>query len=261
MRRSRSKESLWGTSCPVVCPGYVIWCFLPRCLFAKLADVKLMRPDAGRVLCFAPHPDDEVIGPGGALCLHRRQGDDVRVVVATDGTAGDPDGHYGEEGYEELRRQESRRGLGVLGVSDVVFWGQPDSCVLSEIDLEMVAQMAAKEVEEYGPGIVYLPWELEGNSDHAALHGAVGKALERVGFRGVAYGYEVWNAMVPDVILDITEVADTKRKALKCYESQLRYTDYEHVIFGLHAYRSLVHDKGRGFCEAYRVVRSAAEKS
>ena len=77
----------------------------------------------------------------------------------------------------------------------------------------------------------------------------------------MAYGYEVWNAMVPDVILDITEVADTKRKALKCYESQLRYTDYEHVIFGLHAYRSLVHDKGRGFCEAYRVVRSAAEKS
>ncbi len=216
---------------------------------------KRQLPDAGRVLCFAPHPDDEVIGPGGALCLHRGQGDPVRVVVATDGSAGDPDRHYGEEAYTEMRREESRQGLAVLGVEDVVFWGQPDSCVLSDSDLEMATQMAAKEIEAFQPGVVYLPWEQEGNSDHAALHSAVAEALERCKFAGAAYGYEVWNAMVPDIILDITAVADTKRKALRCYQSQLRYTDYEHVIFGLNAYRSLVHVDGKGFCEAYRVVR------
>ena len=36
----------------------------------------------GRVLAFAPHPDDEVAGPGGCLALHARAGDPVRVVVA-----------------------------------------------------------------------------------------------------------------------------------------------------------------------------------
>jgi len=31
--------------------------------------------------------------------------------------------------------------------------------------------------------------------------------------------------------------------------------DYEHVILGLNAYRSLVHGKGRGWAEAFRMVR------
>jgi LmbE family N-acetylglucosaminyl deacetylase len=41
-----------------------------------------------RVLVFAPHPDDEVLGCGGALALHARRGDHVRVVVVSDGGAG-----------------------------------------------------------------------------------------------------------------------------------------------------------------------------
>ena len=65
---------------------------------------------AGRVLCFAPHPDDEAAGPGGALCLHRKQGDPVRVVVATDGSAGDPDGRYEPEEYKRLRTTLIERG-------------------------------------------------------------------------------------------------------------------------------------------------------
>ncbi|MFN9705442.1 MAG: PIG-L deacetylase family protein, partial [Planctomycetota bacterium] len=45
------------------------------------------RVPAGRVLAFAPHPDDEVAGPGGVLAMHADQGDAVRVVVATVGTS------------------------------------------------------------------------------------------------------------------------------------------------------------------------------
>ena len=35
----------------------------------------------GRVLVFAPHPDDEVAGPGGTLARHVAAGDPVRVVT------------------------------------------------------------------------------------------------------------------------------------------------------------------------------------
>ncbi|MFK7743149.1 MAG: PIG-L deacetylase family protein, partial [Planctomycetota bacterium] len=54
------------------------------------------KPPHGRVLVFAPHPDDEVAGPGGILALHQQNGDAVRVVVTTDGTNGDPDGLLGD---------------------------------------------------------------------------------------------------------------------------------------------------------------------
>jgi LmbE family N-acetylglucosaminyl deacetylase len=216
-------------------------------------------PPAGRVLCFAPHPDDEVIGPGGVLCMHRRQGDPVRVVLATDGVSGDPDGAFSADGYAELRRDESRRGLAELGVDDVGFWGYPDACIVTDADLEALADRAVDELRRFRPDVVYLPWEGESNSDHRALHLGVLRGLVQVEFTGFALGFEVWTPMPPDLLIDITAVADAKRRAIHAYRSQLHYVDYEHVIFGLHAYRSLQFRRGRGFSEAFRIVAGDAE--
>src|SRR5687767_8694767 len=38
-----------------------------------------------RVIVIAPHPDDEAIACSGTILLHARSGDDVVVVIATDG--------------------------------------------------------------------------------------------------------------------------------------------------------------------------------
>ena len=74
-------------------------------------------PLSGRVLCLAPHPDDEAAGPGGALVKHRRQGDPVRVALATDGIAGDPDGRYDQATYAEGGRPS-------VGIAYVLVNGQ-----------------------------------------------------------------------------------------------------------------------------------------
>ena len=39
-----------------------------------------------RVLVLAAHPDDEVLGMGGTIAVHTDAGDDVRIVVVTDGS-------------------------------------------------------------------------------------------------------------------------------------------------------------------------------
>ncbi len=208
-------------------------------------------PPAGRVLCFVPHPDDETIGPGGALALHVAQGDQVRVAIATDGTAGDPDGHFPAEGYAARRRGEARAALQELGVEDVTFWGYPDNQVVQPADLEGVTLRAVQELEASRPEVVYLPWPGERNGDHRALAAGVCAALGRIGFAGTALGYEVWTPFDPDAVLDITAVVERKRAALRRHVTQLRYVDYEHVILGLNAYRSLLHGGGRGYHEGF----------
>jgi len=212
----------------------------------------------GRVLVFAPHPDDEIAGPGGCLALHALARDPVRVVVVSSGSAGDPDQLYDQTTYADLRQRESRAGLHELGVDDAAYWGLPDNCVLSEADLEYGRQLAAAAIRDFTPDLIYLPWECEGHPDHHALYLVVTAAMARTGYRGEARGYEVWNAMVPDLVVDITAVADRKRAAIRAHQSQVRYVDFEHSILGLNAYRSMVHAKGRGHCEAFRRIPAKA---
>ena len=91
-----------------------------------------------RLLVFAPHPDDETLGAAGLMRQARKRGDDVRVVIITNG-----DGFRisaAQEFHEltvspkdfvrygNLRQGEARTALGVLGIpSDHIFFlGYPD---------------------------------------------------------------------------------------------------------------------------------------
>lgn len=211
----------------------------------------------GRVLAFAPHPDDEVAGPGGVLAMHAAQGDAIAVVIATDGVGGDPERRHDPAEFVRTRRAESRAGLALLGVHDVQFQGFPDGHVLSPVDLEHATQRALEAMRTFRPDVVYLPWEHDGHVDHHALHLVVTRALDRAAFAGLALGYEVWNAMVPDVVVDITAVFDRKIAAMRAHTSQIAYTRYDHCLGGLAAYRSLQHLHGQGHGEAFRCVRGA----
>ena len=40
-----------------------------------------------------------------------------------------------------------------------------------------------------------------------------------------------------------------------CHQSQIDYVRFDHCMLGLNAYRSLIHARGRGYGEAFRIVR------
>lgn len=91
-----------------------------------------------RLLVFAPHPDDETLGAAGLMRQARLRGDDVRVVILTngDGFRISAASEFGELSvppkdfvrYGYLRQTEARTALGVLGIpSDhIYFLGYPD---------------------------------------------------------------------------------------------------------------------------------------
>lgn len=205
-------------------------------------------PLRGRVLVLAPHQDDETIGCGGILALHRAQGDPVRVLFLTDGSAGDPAGYYPADRYVEIRQTEARRACAVLGVADLEFWACPDGKLATVHDL---GERLLAAVQAYHPDILYYPSSRELHPDHWAA-GVQVEALHGAGrLPTAAYAYEVWALVQPTHLIDVTAVMARKVAALAQYESQLRYTDYRPKMRGLNAYRTITLPSSAKYAEAF----------
>lgn len=209
-------------------------------------------PPRGRALVLAPHQDDETFGCGGAILLHRAQGDPVSVHFVTDGGLGDPNGHYAAHDYVALRQREAREACRLLGVEDVTFMGLPDGHGAGRRDLDAPLERAVRDlVAARAPATVYYPWVGEAHPDHFALARAV-LAVARGAAGAVFLGYELWSACVPTAILDVSSVVERKLEAARVYASQLRYTDYVPIGLGLMTYRSLyLQHRGGRYGEAY----------
>src|SRR5262245_47526937 len=76
------------------------------------------------VLVIAPHPDDEALGCGGTICLHRKRGDRVHAILLTSGERGIPG--VIEDAARAIREAEARRAAEVLGIEPPVFLRLPD---------------------------------------------------------------------------------------------------------------------------------------
>lgn len=208
-------------------------------------------PVSGRVLVFAPHPDDETIGCGGVLAMHVRAGDPVRVVFLTAGTSGDPTGREDKVSYAAKREREARAACATLGVASVEFWGFPDNFEVTPNDVDAITPRLRESIERFAPAVIYAPHPGEQHSDHHVVAVILARALAAMSAPPPAFGFEVWSASHAAFIVDVSDVYEKKLAALRCYPSQLEHTDIERFISGLNAYRAVFLEKGAKYGEAY----------
>ncbi len=211
----------------------------------------LAGPPRGRVAVLAPHADDEVVGPGGCVALHRRAGDPVRALVLSDGRAGNVEGRLALAEYVALRRAESRAAAEVLGGVALTFWDYPDNCVITEEALAEITPRVADWLRADPPDVVYAPCPMDSHSDHAAVAEIAHRALDAIGWRGTLYGYEVWGSPPVDVVVDVSAVAEQKLRAMRCFASQLAFTSFDHFVMGINAARALFLAKGGRYAEGF----------
>jgi LmbE family N-acetylglucosaminyl deacetylase len=186
------------------------------------------------VLVFAAHPDDEVLGMGGTLCLHAAErGDQVRVVCVTDGSSSQ---YPGDADVRERKNEEARRAADVLGVHEYVHLDLPDMRLdtLAHVELNEVVE---GQVREVAPEVVYTPHP-DVNLDHRALFDSVavasrptpGQPVRRVltyaPTSSTEWSPAATNWFVPNWFVDITATFDRKLEAFACFETERR--DYPH---------------------------------
>jgi len=215
-----------------------------------------------KILVFAPHPDDEVIGCGGAIVLHQQQGDEVKVVFMTSGEAGSLSADASAVGRN--REHEAKAASQSLGIGAPEFLRLPDGYL--ENSAENLKKLL-KVIRDQKPDVVYLPHPADGHRDHQVTHQLVTEAVSRAG--GKAYGdlwtepwtvssvlgYEVWTPLSTfQLVIDITDVIDQKITALQQHSSQLTNVKYDEAAKSLSRFRGAMTQVG-DYCECFEVIK------
>lgn len=180
------------------------------------------------ILAIAPHADDEIIGLGGTLVKHIKQGDNVYVCVITRGC---PPIFSG--GFMEKLRAETLRCHKRLGVKETFFLEFPSVMLDSVPRYELNGKMA-EIFQKVQPQTVYIPHFGDMQKDHAIVSEAAMVCVRPKYSYKVenVYAYEtlsetewniphVSNAFIPQRYVDISAELAEKTVLLSCYESQV----------------------------------------
>ncbi len=172
-----------------------------------------------RVLVVAPHPDDEAIACSGTILRHIRSGDEVVVVIATDGrlagAAPTPDE------VAALRKGEATQAAQRLGVTRLEWLGLPEGAWNNN-----ELQMKLTEILELSvPTIVYAPSRVDFHPEHLAVAHTLGRALDSAPaarrIRVRVYQVQVpLTRILTNLVADVSDVFTESVTALRAYESQ-----------------------------------------
>ncbi len=188
-----------------------------------------------RILVVAPHPDDEVLGMGGAIAKFADEGHEVTVATMT--KAWEP--LFTADILRDGRREQAEAHE-ILGVAGNIYADLPAAGV-AELPHRDVNAKCIEIVESVRPERVFLPFVWDLHRDHRELFQSFMVALRPQGpgrLVGRIACYETvsetrWGAsglepaFEPQWYVDISLTLERKLKAAAAFKSQIQ--QYPHV--------------------------------
>jgi LmbE family N-acetylglucosaminyl deacetylase len=105
-------------------------------------------------------------------------------------------------------------------------------------------------IKDFDPDIVYLPSLFDRHNDHLAVNHHLAGLYRKYGYNFMVCAYEVWTALVPNLVIDITDTIAEKKEALSRYKSQLASNDWIEAAVSLNRYRGVTSGAGK-FAEGF----------
>lgn len=194
------------------------------------------------VLVIAAHPDDEILGCGGTMAKHVKNGDQVHSVILAEGITSRDFSRNREAHIAELSSlgKAAKRANEIVGVRSLRLLDFPDNRMDSMDRLDIV-----KAIEElvnlYKPDIIYTHHIGDVNIDHRRIHEAVITAcrpipgnhlVRQLLFFETASSTEWMTAasappFAPNWYVNISETLELKIQSLEAYNSEMR--DWPHA--------------------------------
>jgi N-acetylglucosamine malate deacetylase 2 len=191
----------------------------------------------GGLAAILAHPDDESFGCAGALALAHAAGKTTRLLVATRGESGVPEG-VDAAAFGDVREAELICAAQKIGLDEVsVLEGYADGGVADQPFEALVDDIATWLASRRPQAVItFGPHGVTGHPDHVVVGSATRWAVERLAESGIAPNAVYVVSPVYDLDgsrydlsaeeqaashrVEITEVIDRKLAALECHASQ-----------------------------------------
>lgn len=178
------------------------------------------------LLAFGAHPDDVEIGMGGILAKHHKLGYTTAICDLTEA-------ELSSNGTVETRRTEAVHAAKMIGVKKRINLKFPDRGL--DQTIEQIDQIATV-IRRYRPKIVFAPFTEDRHPDHVRCGQMVQEAIFNAGLVNKRLGdeashrveqfyyYFIHGMEQADVIVDVSEVYESKMLALQAYQTQFTRT-------------------------------------
>lgn len=249
-----------------------------------------------RVLCIAPHADDEIIGAGGYMAKLAKSGHDVFVLILSDKS----ERHDYDPKFSKFLHACARKANKIIGVKDVFFSHLKEDRLdqsLSEVIVPIEMHIAMLR-----PSLVLMPHKGDVNQDHRAAFEAgivatrtlgnwedkypeeelVGPVSSYMNHDRSARRYNVQKVMSyevhstteqappgwgfdPNVFVDITDTLSLKLRAMACYTSEVEKFPFPRSLEGIKVaakFRGMAcsFDAAEAFVLKREIIFSSCEK-
>jgi len=185
------------------------------------------------VAIFVAHPDDEIIGVGGTIIKHVQEGDNVSVIIVSEGKSSRAIKYEDfDEKVIDKYILETQKALEIVGVKKFKILKLPNNR-LDRLDLIDIIKAIEVEINKVEPQIIYTHFYDDLNIDHRLVSQAVvtaaralpGKSVKEILMFETLSSTEQASAIgkffSPNLYVDITEYLQQKLLAMECYKSEL----------------------------------------
>lgn len=198
-----------------------------------------------KLLVVSAHAADFVWRGGGTIAKYLEHGAQVKLIILSFGVRGESNDLWkkGDQTYEsvrEIRKQEVEKAAAILGVIDMEYWNFVDYHM--HIDNENFYRLV-ETIREFRPDHILTHAKGDAfNPDHEYVSRTVFEASVLSNSSGVEignlpatkqqriFGFEPHQTEIsgfePQVIIDITETYEKKKKAMECFEAQNHLIEY-----------------------------------
>lgn len=178
------------------------------------------------ILAIVAHPDDVELFVGGTLLVHQKMGYTTGIVDITKG-------ELGTRGTPEIRAKEAEAAGKILKLSVRENLGLPDGFFQNDKDSQL---RVVEQIRRFRPKLVITNAVYDRHPDHTRGSELVETACFIAGLRAVKTTWEgkeqeahrpekVYfsiqsRVQKPDILVDISEVIDERRNAIRAFKSQ-----------------------------------------